>query len=179
MGSIKTRGIILKKYSLLNKDQIVTIFGEETGLIRVFGKHVKTKLSRRSFHLQTGNLVYLLINESRSTFYLSAIDTISAFKDIKQNLEKVHHVYSVFFILEKVLTENTEERELFLNVIQYLSELSKLTSGECLPLLSQQFIRESLLVLGYPIDEHISSRTQELSYIEEIIGDRLPFRDII
>ncbi|PIP63744.1 hypothetical protein COW97_01050, partial [Candidatus Roizmanbacteria bacterium CG22_combo_CG10-13_8_21_14_all_34_12] len=55
--SLKTEAVVLKKKDLLNKDVLISVFSQDLGRLTLFAKGIKKITSRRSPHLQTGNLV--------------------------------------------------------------------------------------------------------------------------
>ncbi|MEK7109728.1 MAG: DNA repair protein RecO, partial [Patescibacteria group bacterium] len=68
--SLKTEAIVLKKKDLLNKDVLISLFTQDLGRLTIFAKGVKKITSRRSPHLQTGNLINVLISHKNDHYYL-------------------------------------------------------------------------------------------------------------
>jgi DNA repair protein RecO (recombination protein O) len=116
---IKTEGIVLKKKSLLDKDYLVTIFTKDQGKIRVLAKGVKKITSRRLSHLQTGNLIKLLINQKTIGFIFRKPRLSSGFSKIKKDKNKVKNLYLFLFIIDRLLAENQKDWSVYQIILNF------------------------------------------------------------
>ncbi len=164
---IKTEGIVLKKKSLLDKDYLVTIFTKDQGKIRVLAKGVKKITSRRLSHLQTGNLIKLLINQKNDRLYLQETKIISGFSKIKKDKNKVKNLYLFLFIIDRLLAENQKDWSVYQIILNFLIDLSEKKNFSL-----DNFVEKLLVDLGYL--NKVNKRDSLYSFIEEIINEKLP-----
>lgn len=171
----KTEAIVLKKKQLLQKDTLITLLTEENGKVTVIAKGIKTITSRRAPHIQTGNLLNVILSDRGHAFFLQQTELISAFSAIREHNEKMNYLYTFLFILDKMLPEGQEEKQIYNITKSFLVNLAKTP-----PSLSQFFhqeVEKVLFALGYsqghqPLSEIIRT-------IEEIINEKVPFHAII
>ena len=91
--SLKTEAIVLRKKDLLNRDVLISFFSQNLGRLTVFAKGIKKITSRRSPHLQTGNLINVLLSHKSDRFYLQESQLISGFSELKKDEGKVRQLY--------------------------------------------------------------------------------------
>ena len=164
---IKTQGVVLKKKSLLNKDYLVTIFTKEQGKVKIFAKGAKKITSRRLSHLETGNLVEVLISKKNDRLYLQETKLISVFSKIKNNKEKLEKLYLFLFIVDRLLPEGQKDYSVFQIILKFLIDLSGNDKFEI-----DLFVKKLLVDLGY-----VDNKDKNIviySFIEEIISEKLP-----
>lgn len=167
--SVKTEALILKKKSLLNKDVLISLFTQDLGKLTVFAKGVKKITSRRSPHLQTGNLVNVLLNHRNDHYYLQESQLISGFSELKKNEKKVNNLYSFLFVLERLLPERQKETKTYNLTKNFLIDLSKSTKPD---LITVKYLTDIMMQLGY-LDQKVSYPELK-SLIEEIINEKIP-----
>src|SRR3989304_7106821 len=115
--AFKSEGIVLKKRSLPSQDIIVTIFSKEMGKIRVLAKGVKKISSKRLPHLQTGNIIGVVIYHSiEKKLYLQETALISGLSQIKKDSKKMSFLYFYFHLIDRLLPENQQEFEIYNDV---------------------------------------------------------------
>lgn len=170
----KTEAIVLSKRELLASDLIITILTEELGLVKTIAKGVKKITSRRSPHLDTGNLIHVFLSHPGETYYLDSTQLISGFTAIKSDPAKVKYLYAFFFILHRILAQEVAEEGIYLLTKKYLVDLSKnLFSAENF----RSYLQKLLFSLGYI--EGDLSLTSLISRTQEIINEKIPMDDII
>jgi DNA repair protein RecO (recombination protein O) len=168
--SIKTEAIVLKKRNLLNKDIVLTILSEKKGKIGVFAKGIRTITSRRQPHIQTGNLITVLLSEKDNRYYLQETTLISGFSKIKDNEIKHNSLYTILFILERILPDNQQEEQVYEISKKFLIELSESEKFTATRLI--YYINKLMQVLGFVHEEKPLSELRPI--IEDIIHDKLP-----
>ena len=104
----KIEGFLLKKKNLLENDYLVILFTKEFGKVAGIAKGAKSFNSRRSAHLQTGNLVKARVRQSHDILYIQSTDLVSAFSQVRTQ-EKMDVVYQFFYIIDKMLPESQKE----------------------------------------------------------------------
>lgn len=169
MKRIKTQAIVLKKKNLLDKNLLITFFTKDFGKINVFGFGIKKITSKRISSLQTGNLVDIIITKKDGKFHLEESVLKSTFYQIKKNHKKTKILYLIFFILDRILAENQQEKVIYKLVIKFLIDFSKKDIDlDCL----FNFINKILIKLGF-LKEKLG-KEKLFVYIEELINERIP-----
>lgn len=167
---LKTEALVLRKRSLMGKDNLITLFTKELGKINVFAKGIKKITSRRLPHVQTANLINVVVSQKDDRFYLQETTLTSAFSQIKKNHEKIKSFYFLFFILERLLPENQKEEDVYRDTISYLIKSSR-SDGSNEELLIES-INKILKLLGYLKEK---KSLEEVAYlVEEIIHEKFP-----
>jgi len=166
---LKTEAIVFKKNSLLNKDVIITFLTQELGKVRVLAKGIKKITSRRLPHVQTGNLLKIVIHKNNDRFFLSETQLISSFSQIKNDPTKINYLYYFLFVLEKILPEDQKEDLIYVITKHYLVDLAKniFTKDKLV-----SYLNKVLIKLGYL---HKGRSFNELNFfIQEIINEKIP-----
>ncbi len=170
----KTQAFVLRKKALPGKDYFVVLFTREFGKVHCIAKGTRSMNSRRSPHLQTGNLLDVQLQQGFSGYMLQETSLTSAFRKTKEDLRRINHLYTYFFVLDKMLPEELQENETYnltMKFLTVLSENEEFDSEETF-----KFLKRLLHYLGY---EYSGSNSQLVSYIEELIDTKIPLRDIM
>jgi DNA repair protein RecO (recombination protein O) len=125
MRSIKGEAFVLKRKKLFDQNLVLTLFSEEFGKVAVFARGAGKLTSRRSPHLQTGNLVTFIAHKKDSYHYLTETSLISAFQHVKKDSDKLNHQYMLLFMLDRVLAEGQKEEKTYNLVKKFFIELSQ------------------------------------------------------
>ena len=170
---IKTQGIVLSSKILPTDDVIYVILTEEKGKMRVYGKGVKKTSSKRRPHLQTGNMISVVLRKSHDTYYLQETTLVSAFSQIKQSSTKLNWLYSLLFMIDRLVPEMEQDQNIY-NVLQkFMINLSKQDNG--LELFTQGS-NQVLSSLGYTSEELPLSDVKEM--FTELTNQKLPLSAI-
>ena len=167
--SLKTEAVVLKKKSLLNRDVLISLFTQELGRLAVFAKGVKKITSRRSPHLQTGNLINVFLSHRNEHFYLQESQLISGFSELKEDENKIKQLYSFLFVLERLLPEQQKEAKIYNLTKNFFIDLSKSVKKEKIIL---KYLTQVMKSLGY-LDKDVR-QAKLISLIEEIINEKIP-----
>lgn len=172
---VKTEAIVLKKKQLLQKDILITLLTEEHGKVTVIAKGIKNITSRRAPHIQTGNLLNVVLSDRGHAFYLQQSALISAFSSIREDSEKMNYLYTFFFILDRILPESQQEEALYVVAKNFLISMAK--ASNLYATFFHQDIEKILFSLGY-LQEH-KSLSELIRITEEIIREKVPLHAII
>lgn len=170
---IKTQGIVLSSKILPSDDVIYIILTEEMGKMRVYGKGVKKTSSKRRPHLQTGNMISIVLRKSHDTYYLQETTLVSAFSLIKQSSTKLNWLYSFLFMIDRLAPENEPDQNIYETLQKFMINLSKLDSE--LELFTKSS-NQLLSTLGYSSEELSLSDIKVL--FTELTNQKLPFSAI-
>lgn len=166
---LKLEAIVLKKVHLLNKDVLISLFTEDLGRVTVFAKGVKKITSRRSPHLQTGNLINVLVSQKNDHYYLQESELVSGFFELKKDEKKVSQLYSFLFVLDRLLPEQQKEIQIYNLAKNFFIDLTKSAKSEEIII---KYLTKMMKLMGY-LDKKVA--TFELkSLIEEIINEKIP-----
>ncbi len=166
---IKTKGIVLSSKILPSDDVIYTILTEENGKIRVYGKGVKKTSSKRRPHLQTGNLISVILRRSHETYYLQETTLVSAFSQIKQSSSKLSWLYALLFMIDRLAPEMEQDLKIYNALQKFMINVSKEDNG------LEQFTKSAnqvLNALGYTSEELPLSDLKEM--FTELTNQKLP-----
>lgn len=170
-AKIKTQGIVLKKNELLNLDNLITIFTKDLGKIVAVAKGIKKLNSRRAPHIQTANLIDLMLYSKNDRYYIQESSIISGFSKLKKESKKISMIYYFFQIIDKLLPENSHEEEIYkltLNFMIKLSNIRKLDNS-----LIEKSLNTVLNKLGY-VRGH-KSLVELQSIVEDLLGEKIRF----
>lgn len=170
MMLIKTEAIVLKKKELLNADFLFTLFTDCLGKINAVAKGVRKITSKRLSHLQTGNLINILIRKNKDFFYIEETNLISGFSMIKKNQKKIQALYYYFFIIEKLLPENQKEEEVYRQFKLFLVTLAK--EEKNIRQLLENYLNILMKQLGYLKEDQ--SLNKITSLVEDLINEKIP-----
>jgi DNA repair protein RecO (recombination protein O) len=171
MRTIKTQAIVIGERNLPNKDKIIFFLTEDLGKVTVFAKGIKKITSHRLSHLDTGNLVKILIYKNKENFYLRQTELISGFSALKQDKFKINRLFVFLFVINKILPDNQSDQEIFLLAKKFLVALSKEKAASQEILLV--YLNQLLIILGYSTEK--LNFNQLKTKIEEIIDEKIPF----
>lgn len=171
--TFKTEALVLRKKSLLHKDILVSLFSETDGKVNIFAKGVRKLTSRRSPHLQTGNLINVQLHKKNDRIYLEGSNLISGFSELKKDQKKINILYQFFFVLERLLPEHQKEEAVYNLTKSFLIKLSKSVSNYGILVV---YFNKLLKLLGYTKQSHEIIELEAI--ISELINEKLPSFDI-
>lgn len=165
----KVEGFVLKKKALLEKDIVVTLFTEEMGKITTMAKGARSITSRRAAHLQTGNLIKAQLSDFHEIFYIQSSELISGFMQVRTD-KKINTLYLFLYILDKLLPEKLDEKNIYKITKKFFISLSK----DELPVheILRTALQKTLMELGYI--EGSLTLGQLLETVENNIEEKLP-----
>lgn len=170
---IKTKGIVLSSKILPSDDVIYIILTEEQGKMRVYGKGVKKTSSKRRPHLQTGNMISVVLRKSHDTYYLQETTLVSAFSQIKQSSTKLNWLYALLFMIDRLVPEMERDQKIYNTLQQFMINISKKDDEH---VLFTQSANHVLSVLGYTSEELPLSDIKEM--FTELTNQKLPLSAI-
>lgn len=168
--SVKSEAIVLRKRNMLQKDSIVSLFTQEYGKVRAIAKGMTSITSRRLTHCQTGNLISAMMGRKESWYYLQDTTLISAFLSLKKDEKKVKALYLILFLLDRLLPEGEQNKEIYSLVKQYIIQIGKNIKYQKKDL--EDVSNQILQTLGYLTEK--KPLPLLLMYISEIIDEKVP-----
>jgi DNA repair protein RecO (recombination protein O) len=174
MHSYRTEGIVIKRKDFQEADRILTVFTRYQGKINIVAKGVRRIKSRRSPHVELLNQSILNIYEARMPI-LTEAETIYHYSLIKNDLKRAGYAFYICELLDSLLAERQESREIY-DLTQ--KTLLKLEREEDIKILISKFQQELLISLGFWPRKQIAIEDSD-AFIEEIIEKKIKTRRIL
>ncbi len=171
---LKTEAIVLKRKELLSKDVVYTLLTKDRGKVKSVAKGIKSITSKRSPHLQTGNLIETILYVKHDFYYLQETYLKSGFSDIKSDSRKMSYLYFVLFVIDRLLPEGQTEDKIYDLLKKFFIRLAK-TDKTDLKLL-ENYLSLILIELGYIAEEKNIEELQVI--IQDLINEKLKLRII-
>ena len=121
----KAEGIILKRKNVGEADRIITIFTKEYGKVRVIAKGIRKVASRRAPHLEVFTRVYVVIHSGKSLESVSEVQSIEVYAHMRSDLARVSMAYYLCELVDSLLPEKQEHRDVFALLAQALDDLGR------------------------------------------------------
>ena len=174
MRSFKTEGIIIKRKNYGEADRFLTILTPHRGKIKILAKGVRKISSRRSSHIELLNLSYLSIHESRMPI-LTEVEAINHFENLKSDLDKSAYAFYVCELVDGLLAEHQENRQVYdlLRQVLYDLEIDPDPRKKI-----KKFEQDILILLGFWPKERVFAQDQT-AFIEDIMERRIKTKRIL
>ena len=167
---LKTRAFVLRKKPLLEKNLRLILFTQKYGKMSLFAYGIRNIKSRRLSHIETGNLIEVVVDERKEGYFLKESQLISSFFLIKKNSSKLKLFYLFLFILDRLLPENQKEEGVYWLIYDFNQRLAKMKNLE--KQIFFKYLNKLMITLGYLEKE---MRSEELlSFIENLINEEIP-----
>jgi len=165
----KDEGIVLLKKQILHSDVLIVVLTHHFGKVSLMAKGVQKITSKRISALQTGNIVHVLFTEKNNSLrYLSSVELVSHLSPIKKDLTKMQYLYTLLYVVERLLPDSQKDPNMYLLCKRILVQLAK-EKQENFSITSS--MSELLSLLGYG---SCSTYGECTDIIEEILGKKMP-----
>jgi len=165
-SAISDLGIIIHQVRFGEADKFVFIFSCHHGLIRVVAKGARRLTSKKSPHLDNLNLIKFQTNRGDIPQYLSQVETVNAFSEIKADLKKTRTCFYLTEILHRTLAEGEADGALFESLKNFLRKLDQIEDDY--RDLAVEFQRDLIKRLGFPPPKS-DAPAALVSYFESLI----------
>lgn len=168
----KTEAIILKRKNYREKDRIITVFTKEYGKIRLIGRGIRRINSRRAPFLEIFSRAAIVAYHGKVFDSISEVQGVSDFALLRQDLKKVGIAYLLCELVDALLPEKQEHRDVYNLLLGALYSLNtKGTPG--LHQIGRKFALELLWCLGFLPRGQMLQGTKLQDFIENITEKRL------
>lgn len=141
-------------------DRILVIFSKNFGRLSLLAKGIRKPKSRKRGHLEVFSLVNFQATKGHSLDYLTEVEMIDDFKEIRTSLNKVSLAYYFAEIVGRITHDGEINVDLFNLILGYLNKLKKTKK---LKDLRMNFIYSLLTTLGFwPEDKALTDADQIL-----------------
>lgn len=168
----KAEGIILKRKNVGEADRILTIFTKEYGKVRAIAKGIRKMTSRRAPHLEIFMRVNVMLHTGKTLESISEVTSVEIYEDIRSDLNRVSMAYYLCELIDSLMPERQEHRDIFVLLADALEEIRVLPVNGIYKV-SKACTLEVLWALGY-LPHHKTLIGAELqSFIETITERRM------
>lgn len=169
---LRDTGIVIRKRKLLKDNRLITIFSANSGKIQILGYGVRSILSRRLSHIETGNYISFTYCKKGDYLTLGETEILWGFSKIKRSESKSQLLFLLFFILDRIMPENQSDPVIFNKT---RSIMTILNNREHFTLNDLRVYFSELLVLTGFIDENKSKSASfnPLDFIESLIDQKI------
>jgi DNA repair protein RecO (recombination protein O) len=119
----RTPAVVLKRTDLGEADRIVTLYSRDVGKVRAVAKGVRRTTSRSAGHLEPFTLTDVLFAVGRELDVISQAETVEAFRDIRENLDRTTHAYYLAEVVDLLTEEREENQAVFDALVEGLRDL--------------------------------------------------------
>lgn len=129
-ASIADVGIIIYQTRFGEADKFIKVLTRSHGLIDLVAKGARRLTSKKSSHLDNLNLIRFNTGRGNSPQYLSQVESIEVFSNIKASLYKVRSCFYLTEILKHTLVESQPDENLFFEFRKFLNLLNELPADD-------------------------------------------------
>ncbi|HEX8968735.1 MAG TPA: DNA repair protein RecO [Chloroflexota bacterium] len=155
----RTPAVILKRMDLGEADRIVTLFSRDEGKIRAVARGARRTTSRSAGHLEPFTLSDVLFAAGRELDVISQVDTLEAFRTVREDLELTTHAYYLAEVVDLLTEDRMENRAVFDILVDGLHLLGEIADSRLVLIV---FHLRLLEALGYrpELRECVSCRAE-------------------
>ena len=124
----KYSGIILNKKDVSEADRIYTILTLEAGKIRVLGKGVRRPNAKLAGYLEPLTYAEIFVAKGKGMGKITSSIVIDNLPGLKADLDSLSNIFYSFGILEKIISEQEEDRAVFCLLLEYLQSAEKISA---------------------------------------------------
>lgn len=168
----RAEGIILKRKNVGETDRILTVFTSQFGKMRLIAKGIRRINSRRAPYLEVFSRVTLFIHHGKTIDGVTDVAAIATYGRIRTDLHRVSMAYFLCELIDALLPEKQEHRDVYLLFTNALAALDK-GDDALMHAQSRRFALELLWALGFlPRGRKLAGRKLQ-SFIENITEKHL------
>ena len=109
-GLYRDEGVVLRTYKLGEADRIVVLATAERGKVRAVAKGVRKTKSKFGSRLEPLSHVALQLYEGRNLDTVTQVETIDAFRGIRDDLDRYSSATTVLEVLDQLTLEGESDR---------------------------------------------------------------------
>lgn len=150
---IKTKAIVISQRNINDHDSLVSFYSLDFGRVSFLARGLKKPSSKLAGHLDSFNLVDLMIIKGRQRDYVGSAISENCFLGIKNDYDKAIIAGSALNFLNKLSFDNQADYEAFLLLRDFLFLIDSFSGeGDFLKLFLSSFKLKLLSILGYNFD---------------------------
>ena len=145
MKTSEVRGIILKQFTLFEKDKCIELFSEDHGKVKLLAKYAHGS-KRFGARLEPSNVVSCQIHKGRGFDTITHCDLVQHFPQVRKTLGSITLCLYSLDIIRKITPFNHPNPELYIVLLTTLNSLN--LNPENVHAIQQQFQEELLQAEG-------------------------------
>lgn len=158
-------GIVLSRKNYGEVDRIITIFSRDYGKIKLLAKGVRKPISKKRGHIEVFSKLKFSSTRGKSIDLITEAELIDSYETLRVDLKKTAVAYYLCEVVDRVTRELEKNESIFENLAHYLSKLGQ---TEKLRNLRSEFVRKTLIVLGFlPEGENVRDVDKALAEVTE------------
>ena len=111
-------------------DRLLTVFTADRGKLRLLAKGVRKTKSRKAGHLELFMHSTLQVAEGRNFGIISQAEIVEAFRDLREDLDKISHAYYLAELIDRFTEEQDASYPLFELIALTLARLNDASPAE-------------------------------------------------
>ncbi len=174
----KVEAIVLARKNVGEADRILTIFTKQYGKLRVLAKGIRRVTSKRAPYAEVFSRVNMILYRGKTNLDLvNEISSVEDYQTLRQDLEYVSAAYYLCELVDRLLPEKQEHRDVYYMLGDYLTKFNgKSLNTEAV---SNQFALELLRLIGFLQKDKILKLEETEHYVESLIERKLRTPKII
>src|SRR4030066_1330831 len=150
MNIFKTRGIVLKSQNFRDSSQILTLYTQKFGKLKLLAKGIKSPRSRMAGNLQQFSVVEVVFykKEEADLHLLSQADLVDPQAEIYKNLTRLSYASAILELVDRLTVEDETHPGLYSILTETLHILTGIPEDK-LPVLVWSFALRLASNLGY------------------------------
>ena len=166
LRSYSSEGIILSRKNYGEADRILIVLSKNFGKISLLAKGIRKIKSKKRGHLEIFSYIRFSATKGKGLDLIIEAETLNAYKDIREKLEKVTLAYYFAEVAKKLSQEEEKNESFFTLIVSYFDQLR--TQSLHYKDFRHKFIEESLILLGFwPRGRNISDPDKVLEEVTE------------
>jgi DNA repair protein RecO (recombination protein O) len=161
----KLTGVVLKKQNYREADQIVTIWTQEAGKIRVLARSLRRSSSKLAYSLQDLSLCSIEVTGSKHLPTLINAKTVKIFLNLRQDLVKIGAGLYAAELMLKLTGDEHQNLPAYNVLLNFLETLDQDFSFG----LIDKFSLDLMSALGFKAPEQVKSHREIKDFIESIL----------
>jgi len=145
---IKTKGIILKKAGLNEKDRLLTVYTKELGKVLVSAKGVRRLESKLRYSIESISCVQLILVEGKNFLILKDAILKNQFLKIKKDLKKIKIAKEIADLIDEAIAGEEKDENIWKLILNIFKDLNTKKID------LKEFQKNLIKLLGYD-PEHI------------------------
>lgn len=146
MSLYRDAGIVLRTYKLGEADRIVTFLTRDHGKVRAVAKGIRKTKSRFGGRLEPPSHADLMFYEGRELDIVTQADTVNAFRQVRDDLDRLGRAVSMLEAVDQVAMEREPNPQLYKML---LGALRTLADRDDAPLVAPAFFFKLLALEGF------------------------------
>lgn len=117
--------IILRRSDFGEADRLLTVFSAAQGKLRLLAKGARKTQSRKAGHIELFMHSTLQVASGRNFGIITQAEGVEAFRDLREDLDKVSHAYYVVELIDKFSEENDPQYPIFELLVRTMARLTE------------------------------------------------------